>query len=114
MSVCVSIAPTRPFSNTLAALLRTYCARNVDGASRRAIDSVGHSSMQKIACSRKKRKTDDVAVPAMRRKQAHEANASASTSSSSTSVCVRRSMLSCCAVGHCVREMTCMPAALFP
>ena len=99
-----------PFSSKLALLLRTYCARNVDGASRSAIDSVGHTSMQKIACTTKKKKTAHVAVPAMMRTQHAEASASAHTSSSSTSACERQAARAV----HWVREMSCMPAALFP
>ena len=118
MSVCVSIAPTIAWSRQLAPLLRTYCARNVDGASRSAIDSVGHASMQKTACSTKKKKRGHVAVPATMWKQHHEASASASTRSSSTSVCVRHAVRTCCVISrehlHSVREMTCMPAVLFP
>jgi hypothetical protein len=103
-----------PLSSTLAWPLRTYCARNVDGASRNAIDSVGHASMAKIACSTKIKTTADVAVPAMMRKQDHEASASAKSSSSSTSLCVRHALRTLRGLLHCVREMTCMPAALFP
>ena len=111
------MTPTIPSSSTLAALLRTYCAKNVDGASRNAIDSVGQSSMQNIACATNKNKTDDVAVPVTRRKQAHDASASASTRSSRTSLCARHAVPTgsrVCSHAQSVREMTCMPAALFP
>ncbi len=42
-------------SSTLASGARTYCARNVDGASRNATDSVGPASMQNTACTAKKK-----------------------------------------------------------
>jgi len=112
------MAPAMALSSTLAPLLRTYCARNADGASRNAIDSVGHASMPKIACTPKKKKSGHVAAPTTMRKQHHEASASASTRSSRTSVCVRQTVRTGCVMGrehvHSVREMTCMPAALFP
>jgi hypothetical protein len=49
-------------------------------------------------------------VPAMMRTQHAEASASAHTSSSSTSACERQAARAV----HWVREMSCMPAALFP
>ena len=114
----MSAAAATPLSSILAAALRTYCARNVDGSSRNAIDSVGHASMQNSACNTKKKKTGHVAPPATTRKQHAEASASASTSSSRTSACVRQTVRVCGAIlwghVHSVREMTCMPAALFP
>ena len=60
-------------------MLCTYCARKVDGVSRNAIDSVGQTSMQKIAFSTKKKKTGHVPVPATMLKQHAEANATANT-----------------------------------
>ena len=118
MSVCVSTAATIALSSRLAPVLCTYCARKVDGGSRNAIESVGHTSMQKIACRTKEKNTDDVPEPAMMLKQHREAKAVASTSSSSTSVCVRHAVCTGCSIcpehAHSVREKTCMPAALFP
>ena len=55
----MSTAPTIAFSSHPAALLRSYRARNADGASRSAIDSVGHASMQKTACSTNTKKAGD-------------------------------------------------------
>ena len=54
-------------SNQLAPALRTYCARNDDGGSRKAIDRVGAVSMQNRACSTKKKRSGHVFAPATMR-----------------------------------------------
>ncbi len=72
------MTPAMVLSSTLAPLLYTYCARNADGASRNAIDSVGHASMPKIARRKKRRAatlcTDDdaEATPRGQRQREHE------------------------------------------